>query len=114
MTNSTNFSWCSDMKEVQVPRLHYLYVLVRIAKQRVMCRTLACDLDEAVIRAAVKYGPITVLSSGTCALPAGDDPIYGRGVFLSSKHDRMLTPRALLSLARSDATVYTSPGKADD
>ena len=92
-------------KEPQLPRIYYLDVCTQYDKERIVCRTLAHDLDEAIMRAIVRYGPVTVLSSGTCAIPVTDDPVYGQGEFLTGKYDYLLPPRALLSLSRNEVSA---------
>jgi hypothetical protein len=93
----------------QLPRIFYLDVITQHQRKQVLCRTLAHDLDEAIMRAIVKYGPLTVHSSGTCAIPATDDPVYGRGEFLFGKYDYLLPPRALLSLSRNEVSTLRRP-----
>lgn len=85
------------------PRIYYLQIRSKLTQKLVSCRTLAHDRDEAVRRAVLKFGPLTVLSSGTCVIPVDNDPIYGRGLFLASRYDHLLPPRALLSLVTQAA-----------
>lgn len=85
-------------RHTENPRIYYLRVRSKVTQKELSCRTLAYDRDEAVRRAVLKFGPIAVLSSGTCAIPVENDPIYGEGLFLDSRYDHLLPPRALLSL----------------
>lgn len=80
------------------PRIFYLTIRRKTTDTFHTCRTLAHNCDEAEQRAALIFGPVEVISRGTCNLPLTNEPIYGRGRFMRSHHDHLLPPLALASL----------------
>ena len=80
------------------PRIFYLKIRRKTTNTFHDCRTLARDCDEAEQRAALFFGPVEVISRGTCNLPLTNEPIYGRGRYMRSPHDHLLPPLALASL----------------
>lgn len=80
------------------PRIFYLTIRRKTTNTFHTCRTLAHSSDEAEQRAALFFGPVEVISRGTCNIPLTNEPIYGRGSYMRSPHDHLLPPLALASL----------------
>lgn len=81
-------------------RIYYLSITSKTSKLQHSCTTVATDLDEALRRATLYYGPVRVNSSGTRIIPHTLSEIaYGKGDFLPSCNDQHLAPSVLEALA---------------
>ena len=72
------------------PQLYYLSIKTIQSEHTVRCRTIALELDEAILTAQRHYGPIHLLASGTRDLSLGPEQL-GAGRFLPSRYDDNLS-----------------------